>query len=84
MFYPYRTTTDKLEESQRSVRESGDQVLAVHFQGGRDWILVCRKGSCEPVLEMDARRLKALIADAVEAGVRRANRDGMSRRVVGS
>lgn len=45
MFYVYRSTTDKLGHHLNSVVEAGDSVFSVHFQGGRDWLLVCRAGS---------------------------------------
>lgn len=47
MFYVYRCTTDKLAESLTRIVESGDEVIQPTWVGGRDWIIVCRKGAQE-------------------------------------
>lgn len=44
MVYTYRTTTDKLGDAYQHVEESGDEVIHPQWMGGRDWVLVCRKG----------------------------------------
>lgn len=44
MFYVYRCTSDKLEHHLNRVAESGDMVVWPVFTGGRDWLLVCRRG----------------------------------------
>ena len=56
--YVFRTTTDKLAESLQHIIESGDAVVAdpVHV-GGRDWVLLCRKGGPD---EMPTPALAAL------------------------
>jgi hypothetical protein len=45
MHYTYRTTTEKLGAALDKILGDGDQVLWPVFVGGRDWILLCRKGS---------------------------------------
>lgn len=50
MHYLYRSTTDKLGEQLDSIVEAGDQVLSTHFVGGRDWVVICRRG---PVANLD-------------------------------
>ncbi len=47
MFYVYRCTSDKLEHHLNRVVEAGDQVVWPVFTGGRDWLLVCRRGGSE-------------------------------------
>jgi hypothetical protein len=44
MFYIYRCTTQQLEQSLNNVVESGDTVVQPVHVGGRDWVLICRKG----------------------------------------
>lgn len=44
MHYVFRTTTDKLPRALDQVTSAGDQVLWPIFVGGRDWLLICRKG----------------------------------------
>lgn len=44
MHYVYRTTTQKLPDALDAVVSSGDEVLWPVFVGGRDWLLICRKG----------------------------------------
>lgn len=45
MFYLYRCTTDKLAESLNTITQSGDSPVWPVHTGGRDWVIVCRKGS---------------------------------------
>jgi hypothetical protein len=44
MFYTYKTTTEKLPDALQHIVESGDEIVLPQFVGGRDWIVVCRKG----------------------------------------
>lgn len=44
MFYIYRCTTDKLADAMTSVIEAGDSIIQPAHVGGRDWVLICRKG----------------------------------------
>lgn len=44
MFYVYRVmTTAQLQQHLNRIVESGDEVFSIHYQGGRDWIVICRK-----------------------------------------
>lgn len=75
--YPYRTTTEKLEQAAAQVTAEGDKVISQHFVGGRDWILLCRNGEPSPatVATMSGGELGKVIADAVQVGVARGLRD---------
>lgn len=43
--YLFRSTTDKLAEHLNHIEESGDVAyVPPTFTGGRDWVIVCRKG----------------------------------------
>lgn len=44
MFYLYRTTTDKLEQHLNDIVAAGDTVFAAQFTGGRDWVIIGRRG----------------------------------------
>lgn len=44
MYYIFRSTTDKVAEHMNHIEESGDTIIAPTFTGGRDWVIVCRKG----------------------------------------
>lgn len=46
--YLFRATTNRLLEHRKSIEESGDTIVSQDFQGGRDWLLTCRKGSLSP------------------------------------
>jgi hypothetical protein len=45
VYYTYRCTTEKLADSLNRITESGDFVADIFHVGGRDWVLVCRKGA---------------------------------------
>jgi hypothetical protein len=45
MYYIYRTTTDKLADSLNRITEAGDYITDTVHIGGRDWVIVCRKGA---------------------------------------
>lgn len=45
MYYIFRCTTDKLSDSLNRITEAGDHITEVVHTGGRDWVIVCRKGS---------------------------------------
>lgn len=52
-FYVFRTTTEKMSEHHQHILDSGDSVVTEpHFVGGRDWLLLCRKGG--PAVELGA------------------------------
>lgn len=44
MFYIYRSTTDKLSGHLTAIVEAGDTIVQPTYIGGRDWIIVCRRG----------------------------------------
>lgn len=44
MYYLFRSTTAKLCDHLQHIAESGDTVVWPAFVGGRDWLLICRKG----------------------------------------
>lgn len=47
--YLFRTTTNKLVAHRTEILEAGDTIVSQDFQGGRDWVLTCRKsGDDEP------------------------------------
>ncbi len=50
MHYLYRCTTDKLAEGLDRIVESGDLIQQVVHTGGRDWVIVTRRG--EPPLNL--------------------------------
>jgi hypothetical protein len=58
--YLYRCTEDKLEQHLASIAEAGDIVEHVIFKGGRDYVLVCRRGQERPVTV-------ALVAESIDA-----------------
>lgn len=62
--YVFRSTTDKLADHMQHITESGDTVIGdPTFVGGRDWVLLCRKG--EPtVADMTPRALEDLLVRA--------------------
>lgn len=66
--YIFRSTTDKLPEHISHIVESGDRVVGDPvFVGGRDWVLLCRKG--EPtILDLTTSEFEDLITRAVAAG----------------
>lgn len=41
--YTYRTTTEKLGAAYEHIESSGHSVEHCVFQGGRDFVLVCRE-----------------------------------------
>lgn len=43
MHYLFRSTTDKVAGHIDRIEGDGDVVESVHFTGGRDWVLICRK-----------------------------------------
>lgn len=49
MFYIYRCTTQQLEQSLNRIVDAGDTVVQPVHTGGRDWIIVCRKGQTPAV-----------------------------------
>lgn len=67
--YTYRTTADKLHQHADEIAEAGDTVVTAQCVGGRDWMILARKG--EPtVTDLTARQLEDVIAAAVERGIR--------------
>ena len=42
--YFYRCTEQQLGDSLQRIDEAGDTLLHVVFKGGRDYVLICRKG----------------------------------------
>lgn len=44
MYYVYRCTTQQLEEHLNRIVSSGDEVVQPVHVGGRDWVIVCRRG----------------------------------------
>ena len=42
-YYKYRTTTADLDKDMNSIVGSGAEIVSAHFQGGRDWTLICRR-----------------------------------------
>jgi hypothetical protein len=42
--YFYRCTEQQLNDALQRIHESGDTLLQAVYKGGRDWVLVCRKG----------------------------------------
>jgi len=42
--YFYRCTEQQLNDALQSIHESGDTFLQAVYKGGRDWVLICRKG----------------------------------------
>lgn len=69
--YTYRTTTEKLAEAIDAILANGDSVRSEHHTGGRDWVLVCRKGNPSAdravVLTGDPAGLSATLDRAAEA-----------------
>lgn len=84
MFYIYRSTTDKLSDALNSIVEAGDTVVQPVHTGGRDWVVVCRKGAefaeaiHEQVAELrdaqDERKKYADLARSVAQGMARGSR----------
>lgn len=80
-FYMFRSTTEKLPEHMQHITESGDSVLDKTFVGGRDWVLLCRKG--EPTIaDLTAKGLEVLIVKAIETAESRRNRRTSQRTAV--
>jgi len=45
MFYVYRCTTDKINDAFQRIAEAGDEAqMPLYWLGGRDWLIVARKG----------------------------------------
>lgn len=45
MYYTYRCTTEKLADAMNSIVAAGDTIVESVHTGGRDWVLICRKGA---------------------------------------
>jgi hypothetical protein len=45
VYYIFRCTTDKLADALNNIEASGDSVSWVNHLGGRDWLIIARKGS---------------------------------------
>ncbi len=66
--YLYRSTEDKLEEHLPRIAEAGDTVEHIIFKGGRDYVLVVRRGADDtaPTVRLDddtVHRLAAAVRD---------------------
>lgn len=67
--YIFRSTLDKLPEHIQHITESGDTVVGdPTFVGGRDWVLLCRKGGPR-VADLTPDELELLISKAVAKGL---------------
>lgn len=77
--YVFRSTTEKLPEHVQHIRESGDTIIGdPTFVGGRDWVLLCRKG--EPtVCDLSRDEFVAAVAEGVKRGTRDAERETLRR-----
>lgn len=42
-YYKYRTMTERLDDDMNAIVQSGAEIVSAHFQGGRDWTLICRR-----------------------------------------
>lgn len=79
--YDFRATTEKLAQHIDDIVESGDTILQAAHVGGRDWVLLCRKGSLTPkVADLSAEELEDLIVRAIN---RTAKNTGPKRREPG-
>ena len=76
MFYTYRSTTDKLGDALTAIAEAGDTIVQPTHVGGRDWVIVCRKGREHGFAEALSEQLQELLAAQVD---RSAIADAISR-----
>lgn len=72
--YPYRTTYDKLEHAHQQITEAGDTVDSRHFLGGRDWVLMCRRGDQPPLAAITVDDLERIITNAIGTALAAADR----------
>ena len=42
-YYKFRSMTEQLDRDMNHIVGSGAEIVSAHFQGGRDWTLICRR-----------------------------------------
>lgn len=65
--YIYRSVADKLGGHLDGIEAAGDQIVSVHYVGGRDWVVVCRTGPADNVDRVVHEYLSRLSAKAEAA-----------------
>lgn len=78
-YYVFRSTIEKLPEHTAHIIESGDTIVTDPiFVGGRDWNILCRRGSCPTVTDGLVRAADALVrvADQLTRLERRIEKSG--------